>query len=64
MPQAPLLIVQVKQFVPTLSPLAVETGEFELENVPLPFATVHVPIAGNIGEFALRFTIEAVLQIL
>ena len=54
----------MKQFVPTLNPLTVETGEFELENVPLPFATVHVPTAGNVGEFALRFTIEVVLQIL
>jgi hypothetical protein len=54
----------VKQFVPTLNPLTVDTGEFELENVPLPLATVQVPTAGKVGEFAPRFTIDVVLQML
>lgn len=47
----PLFNVQRNTFVPKLKLETVVVGEFAFEKDPVPEMTVHVPVAGEIGEF-------------
>ena len=56
--QGPLVMVQVKVFIPIDNPVTPLVGLDGVVTIPLPAVTVHVPVP-SVGEFAAKFAVFA-----